>query len=147
MTEPDHRQVGRDSLFMMADLRLDGQDGDYRVRVRNLSAGGMMAEGSVRVANGMRVDIRLRHVGWVAGTVAWIQDSRFGIAFVEPIDPKLVREPCRDSPPTITHRAMCARRSPRPRASRCASSDAAHPAARMSARILGCRGSALPPIC
>lgn len=93
MTEPDHRQVGRDSLFMMADLRLDGQDGEYRVRVRNLSAGGMMAEGSVRVANGMRVDIRLRHVGWVAGTVAWIQDSRFGIAFVEPIDPKLVREP------------------------------------------------------
>jgi hypothetical protein len=44
VTDIDHRQLGRDSLFLMADLRLDGQDGEHRVRVRNLSAGGMMAE-------------------------------------------------------------------------------------------------------
>ncbi len=89
----DHRQVGRDSLFLMADVRLDGQDGEHRVRVRNLSAGGMMAEGAVRVVQGAPLAAHLRHVGWVSGVVAWVQDNRFGIAFAEPIDPKLVREP------------------------------------------------------
>ena len=31
------------------------------------------------------------HRGWVEGTVAWKQDNRFGIAFVDEIDPKLAR--------------------------------------------------------
>lgn len=91
VTELDHRQLGRDSLFLMADLRLIGEDGEHRVKVRNLSAGGMMAEGVVKVARGTRVEINLRNIGWVEGSVAWIQDNRFGIAFAEDIDPKLAR--------------------------------------------------------
>lgn len=98
MTDIDHRQLGRDSLFLMSDVRLEGQDGEYRVRVRNLSAGGMMAEGAVRVARGTRLETNLRNVGWVEGVVAWVQDNRFGIAFVEQIDPKLVREPVVSQP-------------------------------------------------
>jgi hypothetical protein len=92
VTDIDHRQLGRDSLFLMADLRLDGQDGEHRVRVRNLSAGGMMAEGAVRVVRGTTLNAHLRHIGWVEGVVAWVQDNRFGIAFAEQIDPKLARE-------------------------------------------------------
>jgi hypothetical protein len=91
VTEIDHRQVGRDSLFLMADLRIEAQAGDHRVKVRNLSARGMMAEGTVRVAAGANVEVNLRTVGWVPGRVAWIQDNRFGIAFVEDIDPRDVR--------------------------------------------------------
>lgn len=91
MTELDHRQLERDSLFLMADLRLVGEGGEHRVKVRNLSAGGMMAEGVVRVQRGTRVEVNLRNIGWVAGVVAWIQSSRFGIAFIEDIDPKLAR--------------------------------------------------------
>ena len=43
MGENEHRQIARDSLFVMADVRLDGMSGDQRVRVRNLSSGGLMA--------------------------------------------------------------------------------------------------------
>ena len=35
----------------------------------------------------------LRNLGWVEGSVAWKQDDRFGIAFVDEIDPALVRAP------------------------------------------------------
>jgi len=91
VTELEHRQIGRDSLFLMADLRLDGVDGEHKVKVRNLSAGGMMAEGNVRVVVGKRLEVNLRNLGWVEGVVAWIQENRFGIAFIEDIDPKVVR--------------------------------------------------------
>jgi hypothetical protein len=93
VTDIDHRQLGRDSLFLTADLRLAGNDVEHKVRVRNLSAGGMMAEGHVNVAPGSAIEINLRNLGWVDGAVAWIQDNRFGIAFTQPIDPKLVRAP------------------------------------------------------
>lgn len=92
MSDVDHRQLGRDSLFLMADLRLAGRDGEHRVKVRNLSAGGMMAEGSVKVTRGLKLDINLRNIGWVEGFVAWVQDNRFGIAFARDIEPKVARE-------------------------------------------------------
>lgn len=91
MAEVDNRQISRDSLFIMADLRVDGTDADHRVKVRNLSAGGLMAEGAVRVLRGQPVRIALRNAGWVEGTVAWVQESRFGVAFHDEIDPKTVR--------------------------------------------------------
>lgn len=93
MSEGDHRQIGRDSLFVLADLRIDGIVGEQRIRVRNLSAGGMMAEGNFPVQRGQQVWVGLRNIGWVEGTVAWLQDSRFGIAFREEIDPRLARAP------------------------------------------------------
>lgn len=93
MSNVDTRQVDRDSLFLLAQLKVDGQDLPHRVKVRNLSVGGMMAEGTARVALGTLVSIELRNLGWIEGTVAWRQDDRFGIAFVEPIDPILARAP------------------------------------------------------
>lgn len=93
MNENEHRQIARDSLFVMADLRLDGQPHDYRVKVRNLSAGGMMAEGTVQVMRGTVVWVNIRNIGWVEGCVAWVQDNRFGVAFREEIDPKVARVP------------------------------------------------------
>lgn len=91
MSNVDTRQVGRDSLFLLAHVRVDGQDQPVRVKVRNLSAGGMMAEGVMQVMRGARVEVELRNIGWVVGTVAWRQGDRFGIAFVDEIDPKVVR--------------------------------------------------------
>lgn len=93
MSESDHRQITRDSLFVLADLRVDGSDCEYRVKVRNLSAGGMMAEGEVKVLRGMPIEINIRNIGWTEGTVAWVQDTRFGIAFRDEIDPKVARAP------------------------------------------------------
>ena len=74
MSNVDTRQTPRDSLFLLALLQLE-------------------AEGPVRVRRGALVKVELRNVGWVPGTVAWVQDDRFGIAFAEEVDPKLVRQP------------------------------------------------------
>lgn len=91
MNQGENRQIARDSLFLMADLRIDGIEGDFRIKVRNLSAGGMMGEGPVRVVRGTVVSVNIRNIGWVEGSVAWVQDSRFGVAFREDIDPRLAR--------------------------------------------------------
>ena len=93
MSDAEHRQISRDSLFVLADLQIEGDATEYRVKVRNLSAGGMMAEGAVTVLRGMPVIVNLRNIGWIEGTVAWVQDSRFGIAFRDEIDPKIARAP------------------------------------------------------
>lgn len=91
MTSVETRHIARDSLFLMAELCLEGSDLRHRVKVRNLSAGGMMAEGDARVAPGSKVSLNLRNIGWVDGCVAWVQDNRFGIAFVDEIDARAVR--------------------------------------------------------
>lgn len=93
MSNVETRQVDRDSLFLLAQLRVDGQEQTSRVKVRNLSAGGMMAEGEVKVLRGALVEVELRNLGWVEGTVAWKQENRFGIAFVDEIDPRIARAP------------------------------------------------------
>lgn len=93
MGESEHRQIARDSLFVMADVRFDGVVGDHKVRVRNLSAGGLMAEGDFVPTRGQLVSIKIRNVGWTEGAVAWIEGSRFGIAFRDEIDPKVARAP------------------------------------------------------
>jgi hypothetical protein len=93
MDGSENRQIARDSLFVMADLRLQGAREEHRIKVRNLSAGGMMGEGPVRVARGDHVEINIRNIGWVDGSIAWVQDDRFGVAFAEEIDPKIARAP------------------------------------------------------
>ena len=87
------RDKDRDSLFLKATMRLASAPGDIAVRVRNLSAGGMMGEAPVQVERGDVVHVDLRNVGDVPGKVAWKAEGRFGIAFDHPIDPKLVRQP------------------------------------------------------
>ena len=93
MDESENRQIARDSLFVMADLRLPGSNEEHRIKVRNLSAGGMMGEGAVRVARGDQIEVNIRNIGWVEGSVAWVQDDRFGVAFHDEIDPKVARAP------------------------------------------------------
>ena len=93
MSAVDTRNISRDSLFLMAEVRLEGEQGQFRVKVRNLSSGGMMAEGGPAVTRGGNLSIELRNIGWVEGVVAWVQEERFGIAFAKEIDPKLARAP------------------------------------------------------
>ena len=91
MSSVDTRQVNRDSLFLLAPLKVDGQQQVHQVKVRNLSAGGMMAEGNLKVMRGALVEVELRNIGPVEGTIAWQHDNRFGIAFVTEIDPRKAR--------------------------------------------------------
>ena len=93
MSGLDTRSVSRDSLFLLANVRVERQSEQHRVRVRNLSDGGMMGEGPMLVARGNRVEVELRNVGKIMGNVAWVQDQRFGIAFDEEIDSQRARAP------------------------------------------------------
>jgi hypothetical protein len=86
------RSTDRDSLFMQASLLAPGQPTPLVVRVRNLSAGGMLAEAPTRgIAQGMSIEIELKNVGFVPGRVVWIGEGKFGIAFDHPVDPQAVR--------------------------------------------------------
>ena len=89
MDKIDTREVNRDSMFLLAQVRADGTQGEQSVKVRNISDGGIMAEGPVKIARGEAISIELRNMGWVQGTVAWTQGDRFGIAFEEGVDPRL----------------------------------------------------------
>lgn len=94
MTGMETRSLARDSLFLLATLQIEQQSESYRVRVRNLSDGGMMAEApKIRVQRGERVSVELRNIGEVMGSVAWVQDDRFGIAFDIEIDSQTARRP------------------------------------------------------
>ncbi len=84
---------GRNSLFVMGRLKIAGRDEELSVRVRNVSAGGLMAELPEPVPPDSAMQIELRGLGWVAGRVAWQTEGRAGIAFDRPIDPQLVLKP------------------------------------------------------
>jgi hypothetical protein len=87
------RHDSRDSLFLVADFRIAGQPDKYQVRVRNLSSGGLMAEVPEAIAIGTSVEVDVRGIGWVPGRIAWATAGRVGVAFEQPIDPKLARKP------------------------------------------------------
>lgn len=83
----------RDSLFIKAEMRLPERNAHFEARIRNLSSGGLMAECPYATEMGEQVEVQLRNIGWVFGTIAWSAGNRFGMAFNAPIDPKLARKP------------------------------------------------------
>ncbi|WP_267386648.1 PilZ domain-containing protein [Sphingomonas sp. GC_Shp_3] len=85
------RSASRDSLFLMAELRVDEQV--TTVRIRNLSAGGLMAEFPQGLDQDTEVTCELRGVGIVHGKVAWSAAGRVGIAFDRQINPLMARKP------------------------------------------------------
>lgn len=86
------RSADRDSLFLQALVLIPGQAAPVVVRVRNLSAGGMLAEAATRgLAQGAAVEVELRNVGPVSGRIVWVGEGKFGIAFDHPVDPQAVR--------------------------------------------------------
>lgn len=91
MAAVDTRNLTRESLFVMAELAVEGRGDPRQVKVRNLSDGGLMAEGDFAVEQGDRVVVTLRNVGPVCGAVAWSQGNRIGIAFDETINARAAR--------------------------------------------------------
>lgn len=116
MSGVDTRSVSRDSLFLLANIRVEDEPDIHRVRVRNLSDGGMMAEGTVQVQRGHRLEVEMRNVGTLGGSVAWVQDKRFGIAFDREIDSQSARNPAQASQnnPSSTLERSWTHRAPYP---------------------------------
>lgn len=85
------------------------------VHARNISALGMMAEGVVLPGYGARVEVELPGIGVVDALVAWVEDTRCGLAFLSVVDPALL-------PPVGD--ALAAAQAPRRRALALAAADA-----------------------
>jgi hypothetical protein len=87
------RAAPRDSLFLVGTMTFDGQGEAHSIRIRNLSATGMMAEGKALGHVGQKVVIEIKTLGRISGSIAWIAASRMGIAFDSEIDPQVARQP------------------------------------------------------
>ena len=83
----------RDSLFLMARMRTPMLTDPVSVRIRNLSAGGLMAEFATPLDRDTPVEVEVRGIGWIPGLVAWYAEGRAGVAFLNPIDPQKARKP------------------------------------------------------
>jgi PilZ domain len=95
------RQSSRDSLFLSAEITVEGARKPVTVRVRNLSPGGMMIDGNPIFHEGAIVSADVRGIGAVAGKIAWVIDERAGVAFDEEIDPKEARAPVAPAKPRV----------------------------------------------
>lgn len=91
------RSEPRDSMFLMATVRRAGS-ADVQVKVRNLSAGGMMAESPVSFSRGDMIEADLRGIGVVTGKIAWTAGGRVGVQFDTQVDPRLARKPVSGNP-------------------------------------------------
>jgi len=87
------RTRSRDSLFLIAQMRLGIEPTSQDVRVRNLSEGGLMLEVAKPLPIGTVVTLQVRGLGEVRGNVAWYAEGRAGVALEMPIDPKKARKP------------------------------------------------------
>jgi hypothetical protein len=91
------RSAGRDSLMLFATLRISGRDdATIRIRIRNLSPGGLMAVYGEAVSPGTVVEIEIRGIGWIGGRIAWAADGRIGVEFDRPVDPLAARRRVED---------------------------------------------------
>jgi PilZ domain len=85
------RGESRDSLFLTAEVWSAGWPAPVAVRVRNLSAGGLLAESAHQLPVGTVVQIQLANIGLVGARCVWAGENRFGVAFDHAIDPQAVR--------------------------------------------------------
>lgn len=91
--EGGKRSRKRDSLFLSARLSFGTETAIYDVRVRNLSAGGLMAELERMIEPGTTVRLEMRGLGEMSGHVAWCAHGRLGISLDQQIDPARARKP------------------------------------------------------
>lgn len=87
------RGAKRDNLFLKGTVTCQRTGHAFDVIVRNLSAGGLLADSDQLPKVGDVLLIALRNVGNVPGRVVWVREGRFGMAFDMTIDPVAARQP------------------------------------------------------
>ena len=93
------RAAPRDSLLLTAGFRIKGSEQVEQVRIRNLSAGGLMAEVADDFDRDAEVEVEVRGIGWISGRIAWQAMGRVGVAFDREVDPKKARKPVSGAKP------------------------------------------------
>ena len=99
-TVGQQRDKSRESIFLGAQIVIEGVRAPVSARVRNISPGGMMVDAQKIYDKGLAVTATIKGIGEVTGRIAWSTSNRCGIAFDEPVDPLLARQPVSSSPPT-----------------------------------------------
>jgi hypothetical protein len=79
----------RQSVLLQATIAAAGAT-RRQARVRNISRSGMMVECRFRGAAGDHVEVNVRGLGALAGSVAWTRGDRIGVMLDEPVDPEIV---------------------------------------------------------
>lgn len=89
------KRTPRDSMLLMGTIKAVGDVARQvqPMRIRNLSATGMMADSQTEYDVGCLVEVGLRGVGLVSGEVVWVRSGRMGITFNQRVDPKRARQP------------------------------------------------------
>ena len=82
---PSERRSEERIAPMLRVAKLDGPSGEQLIRVRNVSAGGLMAEVGRPVSVGQIVSVELSSQK-IPGSVVWIRDGAVGIKFDQNID-------------------------------------------------------------
>lgn len=86
MSDVQRRSVERESVVQIASARIGRDPAEHRIKVRNISQRGLMGEGTLQVTSGTRLSIALPELGNLVGTVVWVQEPRFGVAFDEDLE-------------------------------------------------------------
>lgn len=91
----NRRASARHHVLLMREIITDSMTEPVRIRVRDISLRGMMAESSVRMQEGERLVLRLGDGTQVAGAVQWVRGLSFGIIFESdlPLDQLRGRKP------------------------------------------------------
>jgi hypothetical protein len=89
------RRRPRDSMLLLGTIRACGDVArqHQQIRIRNLSATGLMADTQLDYDLGCCVEVELRGIGTVMGQISWIRGKRMGIVFDRTVDPLLARKP------------------------------------------------------
>ena len=82
---PSERRNDNRVAPVLRVAKLDGPSGEQLVRVRNVSAGGLMAEVGQPVAVGEAVSIELSSQK-IPGSIVWIRDGTIGVKFEQNVD-------------------------------------------------------------
>lgn len=100
--DADHRpprRAPRDSMLLAAELESLEGGKTATVRVRNISATGVMFEADEGFRAAEAVAITLRGIGRVTGRIVWREHDRMGMALDGEIDPLLTRKPVKPAKP------------------------------------------------
>ncbi|WP_324750448.1 PilZ domain-containing protein [Sphingomonas sp. LY54] len=83
---PAERRADARILGMLPTARLISDHRQDFCRIRNISAGGLMAEGAAPFAVGERVVVELNSHQRIAGEIVWTRDGAVGVKFAEDVD-------------------------------------------------------------
>ena len=82
---PSERRADERILPLLRVAKLTGADSEQLIRVRNVSAGGLMAEFTQPVTVGDAVQVELSSQK-IPGSIVWIRDGTLGIKFDQNVD-------------------------------------------------------------